>query len=144
MVEIAKLSHSIKIHEGLRNFPYTDTTGHSTIGYGRNLSGRGITDEEADFLLSNDIAICQKDCEQQIWWPNLSGDDVRARALMEIVFNIGIGGLHTFTNAVAALAAGDFATAANEFENSKWFVQVGPNPGQRGHALVQMIRIGQD
>lgn len=42
-------------HEGFRQFPYLDSLGIQTIGYGRNLESRGISEPEASYLLSNDI-----------------------------------------------------------------------------------------
>ena len=44
-------------HEGLRLKPYRDTMGNWTIGYGRNLDERGITEEEAKIMLDYDIDI---------------------------------------------------------------------------------------
>jgi GH24 family phage-related lysozyme (muramidase) len=44
----------IKQQEGCRLKPYTDTTGHITIGYGRNLTDCGISQDEADLMLAND------------------------------------------------------------------------------------------
>ena len=46
----------LKRHEGLRLKPYQDTIGKLTIGYGRNLDDRGISKEEAEYLLRNDIS----------------------------------------------------------------------------------------
>ena len=40
----------IKKHEGLELKVYTCTAGRLTIGYGRNLEDRGITEEEALYL----------------------------------------------------------------------------------------------
>ena len=37
-------------HEGLRLAVYKDSLGIDTIGIGRNLVGRGITDEELDWM----------------------------------------------------------------------------------------------
>ena len=42
-------------HEGLRNFVYNDSIGIPTIGVGRNLKSRGITNAEAMYLLNNAI-----------------------------------------------------------------------------------------
>ncbi len=50
-------------HEGRRAFPYTDTAGRLTIGVGRNLTDRGLADDEIDLLLANDIALARAICE---------------------------------------------------------------------------------
>ena len=49
------LINALKADEGFSAFPYTDTTGHETIGYGRNLTDVGISRGEAEALLVNDI-----------------------------------------------------------------------------------------
>ena len=41
-------------HEGIKLKPYHCTSGKLTIGIGRNLEDRGITKEEAIYLLNND------------------------------------------------------------------------------------------
>jgi lysozyme len=45
----------IKTHEGLRLNVYQCTAGKNTIGYGRNLDDNGISKDEADFMLRNDV-----------------------------------------------------------------------------------------
>jgi lysozyme len=47
------LLEQLKRHEGFSSTIYTDTTGHLSIGYGRNLSSIGISVEEALYLLGN-------------------------------------------------------------------------------------------
>ena len=47
-------------HEGLKLKPYRCTAGKLTIGIGRNLDDRGISQKEAYAMLERDI----QDCEQ--------------------------------------------------------------------------------
>ena len=42
-------------HEGLRLTVYDCPAGYKTIGVGRNLEGKGVTEEEAMYLLDNDL-----------------------------------------------------------------------------------------
>ena len=49
------LRSQLERHEGLRLKPYRDTVGKLTVGYGRNLEDVGISRDEADFMLDNDI-----------------------------------------------------------------------------------------
>jgi lysozyme len=51
------LALTLQRHEGLRLRlrAYRDTVGKLTIGYGRNLDDRGISEDEAGFMLDNDI-----------------------------------------------------------------------------------------
>ena len=143
-VDMQKLTASIQAHEGLRLQIYDDINGYATIGYGRNLSTKGISNDEATYLLGNDIRSAIGEAEAQPWWGVVKNDDVRSRALIEILFNVGLGSFNRFVKAVAALCAGDFPTAANQFRDSAWFKQVGSLPGQRGYVLCQMIETGCD
>ena len=43
--------------EGTRLKPYTDTTGHLTIGFGRNLSQVGISLAEAEYLPAGNTSL---------------------------------------------------------------------------------------
>ena len=44
----------IKRDEGLKLEPYLDTTGHLTVGWGRNLQN-GILLDEAELMFQNDL-----------------------------------------------------------------------------------------
>lgn len=138
-MDINKLLISIKSHEGLRLKPYTDTTGNITIGYGTKLAA-GITFPEASFLLNNRIQVAILALRKQPWFQNLSDDDVRSRALVEMAFNLGVDGLCKFEIALACLTKGDYVGAATAFMDSLWAKQV----GRRAIALTQMIATGQD
>lgn len=48
-----QLKNQIIGHEGLELRVYHDTEGNNTIGYGRNLDGKGLTDQEKEFLFTN-------------------------------------------------------------------------------------------
>ena len=148
-------------HEGLRLKPYRCTAGKLTIGVGRNLSDRGISQKEAYTMLERDI----KDCEQWLIdeipevYNNL--DEVRQSVLLNMCISIpqsrynsnglrpcaslrepcylGIKGLLGFNNTLAFIKAGDWERAANNMLASKWAKQV----GMRAIELSEMMRKGQ-
>ena len=60
------LVDTIKRHEGLRLKPYLCTAGKLTIGYGRNLETNGISGDEAEYLLKNDIERATWACYERI------------------------------------------------------------------------------
>ena len=128
----------IKQHEGLRLKPYKCTADKLTIGYGRNLEDRGITQKEADVLLINDIYLCYEELECFGWFPDL--DHVRQMAIVDLCFNMGLPTLLTFRNALGAMAEGLYEKAAEEFLDSKWAGQVGEN---RSGKIAAMIRTGE-
>jgi lysozyme len=110
--------------EGLRLFPYIDMRGKLTIGVGRNLSDDGISQDEAMALLTNDIAAATKSLETTLPWA-MALDPVRLDALINMTFNIGIGGLCEFRHMLAAVQAGDWVEARNQMLDSAWANQVG-------------------
>ena len=85
--DLDALRQQLRLHEGLRLFPYVDTVGKTTIGCGRNLTDKGITIEEARFLLDHDITECLADLHSFGWFIGL--DSIRQRALVDLRFNLG-------------------------------------------------------
>ena len=134
--------HSIEdqliLHEGMRLKPYRCTAGKLTIGVGRNLEDKGITYDEAMFLLRNDIAEVTAQLERFDWFRALG--PVRRKVLVDMAFNLGMAGLLGFQKMIAALARGDYKAAADEMVDSAWYHQV----GTRARRLVEMMRTGED
>jgi lysozyme len=96
--------------EGYRQFPYTDTTGHLTIGCGRNIQLRGISLDEALFLLDDDIQWFANELVDKC--PVYSTlDDNRQLACVEMAFNLGLQGFLQFHDMLAALADKDWQKA---------------------------------
>ena len=52
----------LQCHEGWRQLPYYDTRGKLTIAVGRNLTDRGLADDEIDYLFANDLIITLNIC----------------------------------------------------------------------------------
>ncbi len=138
----ANLAEQLKRDEGLRLHPYSDTVGKVTIGIGRNLTDVGISAEEADYLLQNDIFRAQRDLRMRFPW--VSGmSDVRRAVLENMTFNMGIAGLEKFHKMLLAAASGDWEEAAAEMLDSLWATQVGKEPGQRAWRLAEQMRTGE-
>lgn len=131
------LKDLIKSHEGLRLRPYECTAGKTTIGWGRNLEDKGITLEEAEFMLDNDIKAVISSCREIFSWFAFL-DNVRQAVICDMVFNLGIGGFLAFKKLIAAIREKDWERAVSEMENSKWHSQV----GTRGVRLAKMMRTG--
>lgn len=128
----------IRDHEGLMLKPYTDTTGHLTIGYGRNLADRGITIAEAEYMLETDMHIAMVDAESLAGTTWLRLSPTRRAVLIDMAFNLGRWGLSEFKRFWAALERGDFDSAAKEMINSRWAFQV----GERALTLAEKMRHG--
>lgn len=138
-MDLEKLTASIQAHEGLSLKKYVDSVGKETIGYGHNLDN-GISNAAAEQILSDDIQSAIREAHAQAWWQYVDGDDVRSRAMSEIVYNLGIGGVSGFHDALAAMARGDWPACGAAFLDSLWHKQV----GGRAEVLAKMIMIGDD
>lgn len=142
--------HMLRVDEGERLFPYTDSEGLWTIGVGHcldrnpipgrtmvSLHSEGITKEESDNLLKSDIGKALKICIDKIhFFSDL--DSVRQSILINMSFNLG-NGLLKFKNMLAALGRGDYAEAQAQMIDSKWHGQV----KSRALRLERMMLTGE-
>ena len=135
---MTQLIEQLKRHEGLKLEPYKCTAGKLTIGIGRNLEDVGISEQEAEMLLLNDIERAGRLLKDKFPW-TMELDEVRFAALINFTFNVGIGTVSKFVNAMALLKAGNYDTAADEFLQSRWASQV----GHRALEVSEQIRTGE-
>ncbi len=125
----------LKKHEGIRLKPYKDSANKLTIGVGRNLEDRGISEYEANFLLDNDIKmIIDQANEQFYWFDELSR--VRKDVILSMIFNLGLHGFMEFKRMIIAVSRNDFELASKEMINSQWSADV----GKRAYELSEMMR----
>jgi len=119
-----KLVEELKRDEGVVLTLYKCSANKNTIGVGRNVDDRGITEDESDYLLSNDIDICIKELESTFsWYKNLS--DARQRVCINMCFNLGLSRLMGFKKFLAAMEVADWKEAGVQMLDSKWSRQVG-------------------
>ena len=135
---MSKLIETLKRHEGVKDTLYKCTADKWTIGVGRNLEDVGLSKDEIDYLLQNDIERTKELMDDYIPWHN-DLDEVRQEALINFVFNVGIGTAMKFKNAMAALEEHDYDTAAIEMMDSNWAKQV----GDRAIEVTEMIKTGE-
>lgn len=133
-----ELVKQLKRHEGLRLKPYKCTANKTSIGVGRNLDDIGISEKEAEMLLLNDIEEAKRQLAAHFPW-TADLDEVRLAALINFTFNVGIGTVSKFVNAMALLKDGNFDMASEEFLQSRWANQV----GQRAIDVTEQIRTGE-
>lgn len=134
-MKLSELKALLLSHEGMRLKPYRDTVGKLTIGVGRNLEDTGITQEEANYLLENDIRQAKRTAEWAFpWFRDLSL--TRQAVVISMIFNLGIKGFRSFRRLIDALEHGDYARAALEMRSSKWARQV----GDRAVELARMMK----
>lgn len=129
------VARQLLIDEGLRLKPYRCTAGKLTIGVGRNLDDRGITEPEALGLLDNDIRRVWSEVMSNLPWA-IRAPEVVQDVLVNMGFNLGLGGLLGFKRTLAHLEAREYGKAADAMLDSRWAEQV----GERAQRLARQIR----
>lgn len=126
----------IRRHEGVRYKPYQCTAGKLTIGVGRNLEDVGVSKDEVELMLANDIEACATDLKTFYWWSALSPN--RKAALLDLRFCVGPGGFRAFRKMIAAIEAHDWDEAGAQILDSRFAKQT----GQRARDLSDLLRDG--
>ena len=120
-----KLIEQLKKDEGFSTSAYKDTEGFLTIGYGRLIDkqkGFGITKQEAEYLLENDVNKVLDDLARNIpFFYSLS--EARQLALCNMCFQLGLSGLLKFKKMLAAMNSQDWQEAYNQAMDSLWATQ---------------------
>jgi len=125
-------------HEGLKLEPYRCTSNKLTIGVGRNLEDCGISEDEARYLLKNDIQNFHEELTERFYfYKYLEG--ARKDALLNLAFNMGVPRLATFVKALDFMSQRKYTEAADEFLRSRWADQV----GNRATEVAAMIRTNE-
>lgn len=133
--DIVSLENMLKRHEGTILHAYDDYNGREikpktfvegqvTIGIGRNLVDKGISQEEAEYLLRNDIKEVYYDLHTRVkGFKALSF--VRKAVLVNMAFNMGINKMMKFAKMLKHIEEQDYHKASKEMLLSKWAKQVG-------------------
>lgn len=133
-------SHLVK-EEGFRPYVYQDHLGYWTIGIGRLVDrrkGGGITYDEAEYLLGNDIRARETALESRLpWYKDL--DSTRQAILLSMAFQMGVDGLLGFHNTLKMVREGRHEDAARGMLNSKWATQT----PERAERLSNAMRTGE-
>lgn len=151
---MTELLDQLVLHEGLELLPYEDSLGINTIGIGRNLEHRGlseaelghigkdlsdifewgITKEQAYYLAKNDIEIVEKEvCESHPCVVEL--DEIRQRIIIDMAFNMGVPRLGKFKKMWKAIQEENFEEAKIQMLDSRWANQVGNRAVRLSNAM---------
>lgn len=135
---LAQLRKDLIRDEGLRLTAYQDSVGLWTIGVGHLLGKTPrmseLTPRECDVLFAADVEEAQAILSRYVTAPLLS--EARHRALVNMAFNLGPR-LGEFKKFIAAVNAGDWATAAAEMQDSAWWGQVGARAARLRDAIME-------
>lgn len=139
--EDSELLQQLREHEGFRPYAYRDSRGYLTIGIGRLVDkrkGGGITKEEAEYLLGNDVLEHARVLFENLPWV-VDLDPVRRRVMIDLAFNMGVGGLLSFHRTLQAIEDGRWSDGAKGLLASKYARQV----GKRARRLAKMLETGE-
>lgn len=135
MITSSPIEADLVRDEGIRDRPYVDTTGHSTIGVGHNLSASGLCDEAIFAQLRFDIAKVEHTLDSALpWW--IERPEEVQRVLLNLGFNLGVAGLLGFRTFVALVESEDYAGAAEDLLKTRYAKQV----GSRAIRLAKLLR----
>ena len=137
-MDIQKTKELLILHEGKKNKAYICPAGKITIGIGRNLEDKGLSDAEIEFLFQNDVSECISDLEKI--FPDFHNlDDVRQAVLIDMRFNLGPGGFRSFRKFIRAVRDKDWREAVKQMKDSKWYYEV----KTRAKGLCKMMETGE-
>jgi lysozyme len=157
-----KLKKMIKRHEGYSNHVYLCPAGKRTIGWGWNIDAHPLPKpmqvyldtwgyllpEHCEQLLDMAIGLATIDCKRL--YPNFSGfTENRQNALVDFVFNVGVGTARTFKNTNRAINEGRWDDAAEGLRKSLYWKQLGGDPPgtddgklERPEEVAKLLRDG--
>jgi lysozyme len=109
-------------NEGLVLQVYKDSLGYDTIGVGRCLDKNGISEDEAMYLLENDIerVIASLDKNWKVW---RTFPPIAQEVCVDCTFQMGISGWMNFRRTRALMEMGAWLEASEEILRSKYNTQ---------------------
>lgn len=134
------LAEMLEDEEARVKYAYTDSEGYLTIGIGRLIDkrkGGGLSDDEIDYLLANDIRNKTREVLKALPWA-ADLDEVRRSVLIAMAFQMGTDGLLKFVNTLTMIKAGRYESAAKGMLDSLWARQT----PKRAVRMAEMMRTG--
>ena len=130
-----ELKEEIKLHEGFVPRTYADSLGKRTIGYGHLCvepeqwdDDKEYTKEELNVVFEKDFNEALKNAEHLI--SDRSINDTSKEVIIEMVFQLGIGGVGKFKNMWSALDREDYGEASFQMLDSLWAKQTPARAGK--------------
>ena len=117
-------------NEGLVCQPYHCSAGKLTIGVGRNLEANGISEDEALYLLDNDIKRVTANLDK-MWEVWRQFPEKAQLVCVDMTFQMGITGFMNFRQTRALMEMGCWLEASEEILRSKYATKDTPNRAAR-------------
>ena len=143
-MEYKELKERIKEHEGYRNTIYKDSLGFATIGYGHLVTPEDHYKEDIEYPKSEldaqfeaDFQTAKAHTEKLINDNNVAELLFNAKCvLIEMVFQLGVGGVSKFKKMWSALQEQDYNEASIQMLDSRWAKQT----PSRANSLAQVMK----
>ena len=141
MKDYTDLMERIKKHEGFVPKIYKDSLGFATIGYGHLVlpeeqweEGKEYSKEQLEHVFKNDFNNALAHANSLMDGMDL--DDKAREVIIEMVFQLGVGGVGKFKKMWEALRNKDYGEASFQMLDSRWAKQT-PN---RAESLSKVMR----
>ena len=134
-MDLEKVKKRLIQEEGKKHFPYTCSANKLTIGVGRNIQARGISDITIDQMLEEDIDICLGELRQNLSWFDNAPSGIQD-VLIDLAFNMGVPKLMTYVKTLELLRTSQYDKAADELLRSRYAATL----PQRSGRNAKMIR----
>ena len=126
-------------NEGLVLQVYTCSAGKLTCGVGRNLQDNCISEDEAMFMLENDInrVVANLDKMWEVW---RSFPVPAQEVCVDMAFQMGIAGFMNFRQTRALMEMGAWLEASEEILRSKYATKDTPNRAARNSRKLALCQ----
>ena len=144
----------LAVDEGFDPWPYVDTEGYPTWGYGFKIGYKLQPIEDFAYLptmpepvghawLVEKVAdlvqeIQENSITREVY--EAAGDAVRKAVIISMCYQLGQHGFRQFKNTIDCILMEDYDGAANEMLDSKWARTQTPNRAER---MADMMRFGE-
>jgi lysozyme len=136
-MNFSRLKESVKANEGFRDRVYKDTLGFDTIGYGFAIKNLLVEEDIAGIILERKLFKLITDIYTRLPWVVKMPPKIE-EVVVEMCYQLGIGGFSKFKKTIAFLKYGDFEKAAEEMLDSRWAKQT-PNRAKGMSEVVKGI-----
>ena len=135
-----ELKEQIKEHEGFVPRTYKDSLGKRTIGFGHLCvepeqwdDDKEYTREELERVFDNDFEEALKNAESLIGERSINF--IAKQVIIEMVFQLGIGGVGKFKKMWSALDSEDYGEASFQMMDSLWAKQTPKRAEKLSHKM---------
>jgi GH24 family phage-related lysozyme (muramidase) len=132
----SRLIADVNAAEGRRLCAYKDSLGNWTAGvghrlpYGIDFTNICYTNAQVDAWLKSDLESAERDAAGLAEWVHLT-TPCRQNAVIELIFNMGLGTYREFVKMRAAMIVENWTLAGIELLTSVWAKQVGTGRARR-------------